>query len=40
MLYIFSLSQGKSRLIQAEERDIGFFHEGATYIALQVCRLV
>lgn len=40
MLYIFSLSQGKSRLIQTEERDIGFFHEGATYIALQVSRLV
>lgn len=28
--------EGKSRLIQTEERDIGFFHEGATYIALQI----
>ncbi|XP_048735366.2 advillin-like isoform X2 [Ostrea edulis] len=28
--------EGKSRLIEAEERDIGFFHEGAVYIALEI----
>lgn len=33
------LFQGKSRLVVTEDRDIGFFHEGATYIALQVRQL-
>ncbi|XP_022334058.2 advillin-like isoform X1 [Crassostrea virginica] len=28
--------EGKSRLVVTEDRDIGFFHEGATYIALQI----
>ncbi|XP_061172795.1 advillin-like isoform X1 [Saccostrea echinata] len=28
--------EGKSRLVEIDDRDIGFFHEGAVYISLQI----